>query len=122
MNKKQVVKDKNGDPDATAHKEMEKPMMKMMYGWMFKFYLMDKFISFMDVDSWNTKVYKDVLNNKKVEPRWIPNDAMLEISHAIRRKGALTCSNCHNPNGVLDWKDLGYTDKEIESLVENPLK
>ena len=30
MNKKQVVKDKNGDPDAAAHKEMEKPMMKMM--------------------------------------------------------------------------------------------
>jgi hypothetical protein len=113
---------KTGDPDAAAHKEMEKSMMKMMYGWMFKFYLMNKFMSFMDVDGWNTKAYKDVLDNIKVEPRWIPNDAMLEISHAIRREGALTCINCHNPDGVLDWKGLGYGDEEIKSLVENPLE
>lgn len=34
---------------------------------------------------------------------------MLEISHAVRRKGAITCVNCHTLNGVLDWKLHGYT-------------
>jgi len=113
---------KNGDPDKAASLEMEKSMMKMMYGWMFKFYMMDKFMSFMDVDSWNTKAYSDVHDNINVDPRWIPMDAMMEISHAIRRDGALTCVNCHNPNGVLDWKNLGYPEDEIKSLTEDPLK
>ncbi len=111
-----------GNPLLAAEKEEEKPMMKMMYGAMFKYYMMDKFMAFMDIDGWNTDAYKDVVKGKKVEARWIPNDAMLEISHAIRRKGALTCQNCHSPNGVLDWKALGYSDDEIEGLTQNPLE
>jgi len=111
-----------GDPDKAASAEMEHSMMGRMYGWMFKYYMMDKFMSFMDVDGWNTKAYSDVLANEKVDPRWIPQDAMMEISHAIRRDGALMCANCHNPNGVLDWKGLGYSDDEIEDLTIDPLK
>ncbi len=111
-----------GKPDLAAKKEMRKSMSKMLYGWMFKYYLMDKFMDFMDVDGWNTAAYKDAKDLKKVEARWIPNDALLEISHSIRRKGALTCNNCHNPNGVLDWKALGYSDDDIASLTENPLE
>ncbi len=110
-----------GDPDKAASDEMKKPMMKMMYGWMFKYYMMDKFMSFMNADSWHTGAYKDAVNNKKVEARWIPNDALMEISHSIRLKGALTCNNCHNPNGVLDWKALGYDDEEIEMYQQDPL-
>jgi len=110
-----------GDPNKAAQKEVEKSMMKMMYGPMFKYYMMNKFMSFMDIDGWNTAAYKDVVAIKKVEPRWIPNDALLEISHAVRKDGALTCTNCHSPNGVLDWKALGYSDDAIESLSENPL-
>jgi len=119
-----------GNPDFAASKEMEKSMMKMMYGWMFDIYMMNKFMRFMDdgsgdfIKGWNTKSYKDVTYMKegKVEPRWIPNDALLEISHAIRLQGALTCGNCHNPDGVLDWEALGYDDEAIESLIENPLE
>jgi hypothetical protein len=111
-----------GNADKAASTEAKKSMMNMMYGWMFKFYLMDKFMSFMDIDHWNTSAYDDVINNRKVEPRWIPNDAMLEISHAIRRQGALTCSNCHSPNGILDWKSLGYDKEDIEMYQQNPLE
>jgi hypothetical protein len=111
----------SGNPDQAASKEMEHDMMKMMYGFMFKYYLMDKFMSFMDVDEWNSGAYKDAQALKKVEPRWIPNDALLEISHSVRRQGALTCNNCHNPNGVLDWKALGYPDDEVEALTQSPL-
>lgn len=111
-----------GNPDLAAQKEMEKSMMKRMYGTMFKYYMMDKFMSFMDVSTWNASAYKYVHSLKMVEPRWIPMDAMLEISHAIRRKGALTCKNCHSPNGVIDWKWLGYSDDDIESLTQTPLE
>lgn len=40
----------------------------------------------------------------------------MEISHAIRKDGALTCNNCHGPAGVMDWKALGYTDAETATL------
>lgn len=110
-----------GNADLAAQKEMQKSMMKMMYGRMFDIYLMNKFMTFMDAKGWNTSSYNDVLNMRKVEPRWLPNNASMEIDHAIRRKGALSCANCHNPNGVLDWKELGYTDEEIQALTVNPL-
>ena len=111
-----------GNPLLAGEKEEQKSMMKMMYGKLFKYYMMDKFMSFIDVDGWKTSAYRDVVRGKKVEARWIPNNALLEISHAIRKEGALTCQNCHTPNGVLDWKALGYTDDEIESLTQNPLE
>jgi hypothetical protein len=111
----------SGNADLAAQKELDKSMMKMMYGAMFKYYMMNKFMSFMDVDGWSTSAYEDVHSLEKAEPRWIPNDAMLEISHAIRREGALTCTDCHSKNGVLDWKKLGYPEEDIEWLSENPL-
>jgi hypothetical protein len=113
---------RTGDPDLAAKTEMEKSMMKKMYGFMFDKYMMDKFMTFMSIDGWDTGAYDDVLNGRHVEPRWMPNDAMLEISHAIRRAGALTCNNCHNPEGVLDWQALGYSQDEIEVFEQNPLE
>lgn len=110
-----------GDADRAAQKELEKSMMKMMYGSMFKYYMMDKFMGFMDADGWNASAYDDAHDMKTAEPRWIPNDAMLEISHAIRREGALTCTDCHSKDGVLDWRALGYTEERAEMLSENPL-
>jgi len=113
---------RTGNPDSATVIEMKKSMMKMMYGFLFDKYLMDKFISFMDVDNWDTGAYDDIIHHRKVEPRWIPMDARLEISHAIRREGALTCNDCHSTKGILDWKTLGYTTQEIERFTKNPLK
>ncbi len=106
-----------GDPGKAAQAEVAKPMMKMMYGAMFKYYLMNRFMSYMDIDGWNTGSYEDVLHLRKVEPRWIPTDALMEVDHAIRREGALSCGQCHAPDGVMDWKDLGYADDEIARLT-----
>ncbi len=119
-----------GNAELAASKEMEKSMMKEMYGWLFDWYLMGKFMTFMDdgsgnyVKGWNTGSYEDVLHmtKGKVEPRWIPQDASLEINHAIRLKGALSCADCHGPSGVLDWKALGYTPDAIERLVKDPVE
>jgi len=93
----------------------------MMYGKMFKFYLMDEFMSFMGAEGWNAGSYEDVKAMKNVEARWIPMDASMEISHAIRREGSLTCVDCHSPEGVLDWQELGYTEADIEMYQQNPL-
>ena len=106
-----------GRPDQAARVEMDKSMMGMMYGWLFKFYMMDKFMSLMGIDGWNTNSFVDVRAGKKVEPRWLPTDAMLEISHAIRRDGALTCNDCHGVGGLMDWPALGYTPEEINNLI-----
>ncbi len=108
---------RDGDAAAAARAELAKPMMGMMYGWMFKFYLLDRFMAFMAIDGWNTWAYADALAGRNVEPRWLPTDAMLEISHAIRREGALDCDRCHGPDGVLDWAVLGYTSAEIAALA-----
>ena len=112
---------KSGDPDRAAVAELDKSMMKMMYGFMFKYYMMDKFMSFMDIDGWNTGAYKDLVKNEKSEARWIPNNAYLEISHAIRSEGALSCADCHSANSVLDWEFLGYEEDRIKLYKKNPL-
>ena len=107
-----------GVPEQAARVEMDKSMMGMMYGWLFKFYMLDRFMSYMAIDGWETGAFTDVRAGRNIDPRWMPSDAMLEISHAIRRDGALTCGNCHGPEGVMDWIDLGYTPEEIAILSE----
>ncbi|MFH2056498.1 MAG: nitrite reductase, partial [bacterium] len=108
----------SGDPDRAAAVEMQRSMMKRMYGWMFKYYMMDKFMSFMDVDGWNADAYEDASQIRKVEARWIPQDASLEISHAIRREGALTCNSCHSQTGIMDFQALGYSAADATELRE----
>ncbi len=34
----------------------------------------------------------------------------------MRLEGALPCADCHRPEGVLDWKGLGYTEQEEARL------
>ena len=58
-----------GSPDSPARREVQKPMMKMMYGRMVKYHMMDKFMSFMDAGEWHTGAYDDVVHLRKVEPR-----------------------------------------------------
>ncbi len=107
---------RTGQPQTAARVEMEKSMMGMMYGLLFKYYMMDKFMSYMAIDGWNTDSFVDVHAGRQIEPRWLPTDAMLEISHAIRLDGALDCADCHGPQSVLDWQQLGYTPEEIADL------
>lgn len=111
-----------GNSTLAAAIEMQKSMMGKMYGSMFKNYLMDDFMKFMMIDGWNTAARKDGVKGNKIEPRWLPQTAMLEISHAIRKDGAYSCNDCHSKSGILDWEALGYTKSEIESLSVNPME
>ncbi|MHB9098922.1 MAG: cytochrome c3 family protein [Syntrophales bacterium] len=38
-------------------------------------------------------------------------------NHLVTKSKALTCTSCHAVNGVLNFKALGYTDKEIIKLT-----
>jgi hypothetical protein len=41
-------------------------------------------------------------------------------NHQVASKSkALSCANCHSLNGVLNFKELGYSPKEVEKLT-NP--
>ena len=42
-------------------------------------------------------------------------------NHLVTRTKALYCANCHTPNGVLSFRSLGYTEKEIEKLTSPEL-
>ncbi|AJE04892.1 cytochrome C [Geobacter pickeringii] len=38
-------------------------------------------------------------------------------NHLVTKSRALSCNNCHAPNGALNFKELGYSDKEIRKLT-----
>lgn len=38
-------------------------------------------------------------------------------NHLVTKSKAFSCANCHAPNGVLNFKDLGYSEKEILRLT-----
>jgi len=38
-------------------------------------------------------------------------------NHLVTRSKAFSCANCHAPNGILNFKDLGYSEKEILRLT-----
>lgn len=42
-------------------------------------------------------------------------------SHLVTKEKALSCANCHVPNGALNFKSLGYTDEEIRRLTSAAL-
>lgn len=42
-------------------------------------------------------------------------------SHLVTKTKALTCANCHAPNGVLNFKSLGYSDEEVRKLTSAAL-
>jgi hypothetical protein len=43
-----------GDPVAAVKAAVDKPIMRMMYGAMFKYNLRDRFMAYMGINGWNT--------------------------------------------------------------------
>jgi Cytochrome c bacterial len=57
------------------------------------------------------------LGIKKYEPEPGWQTIYFSSSHLVTRKNALNCEKCHAPNGVLNFKALGYNDREIQRLT-----
>ena len=101
-----------GNPKKAVEKAVSDPLIQMMYGSMFKYYMMDKFMNLMGIEKGWTIPFSG-----KMEPRWMRQDATLMINHSIT-KDALKCENCHasKEKGVLSFEDLGYTEDRVKDL------
>ena len=51
---------------------------------------------------------------------WSPKeyDLYFQLSHGITKEHALRCRDCHQPEGVLNFKALGYTEARAKKLSE----
>ncbi|MDI6715776.1 MAG: NapC/NirT family cytochrome c [Actinomycetota bacterium] len=51
-------------------------------------------------------------------PQWIKVEGkkIEQLNHSIQRKG-LDCNDCHSKNGLMNFRELGYSNKEIEKLT-----
>jgi hypothetical protein len=62
-------------------------------------------------------------NPEKVAAEAVPGWQTIYFgsNHLVTRSKALGCANCHAPNGVLNWRDLGYGEQEVRKLTSPEL-
>ncbi len=48
-------------------------------------------------------------------PMKVPQTSYISVSHGVKRVG-YSCGDCHSPNGVIDFRSLGYPDDRISEL------
>ncbi|MBI3945981.1 MAG: nitrite reductase [Armatimonadetes bacterium] len=106
-----------------AYKAMEvavrNPIVKRMYQAPFKYYMMDEFMKYFGVGSWSTAYPLEEQNRKNIQPRWMRQMGTLMVNHGIQAKG-FECVDCHSPNGIMDFKALGYTPERVKDLEHLP--
>ncbi|RJP79566.1 MAG: nitrite reductase [Candidatus Zixiibacteriota bacterium] len=101
-----------GDPVKAVEAAVNRPIMKMMYGPMFKYYLMDRFMAYMGIDGWNMD-----LNMERIAPSPMRNEGNLMVNHGIQKEGR-ACAECHTAEGgILDFRALGYSDERAAELT-----
>ena len=102
-----------GNPKAAVLKAMQDPIIQMMYGTMFKVYMMDAFMHYMGIEKgWNTD-----FKGKTIQAKWMRQDATLMLNHSIQ-KDALQCETCHasKDKGTMPFEELGYPEARVIDL------
>ncbi len=51
-------------------------------------------------------------------PMQVPGTSYISVNHGIRANGP-ACNSCHAPNGIMDFKALGFTPDQIKALQQN---
>ncbi|MEJ2185315.1 MAG: multiheme c-type cytochrome [Gemmatimonadota bacterium] len=108
-----------GDALASVKKAVANPMVKRMYQKPFKYYMMDKFMEYFGVGSWATRYPLKPQNQDSIQGHWMRQMGTLMINHGITRQ-ARTCDECHRPNGLLDFRALGYGEQRAYDLEHLP--
>ncbi|MBI3568579.1 MAG: cytochrome c3 family protein [Gemmatimonadetes bacterium] len=105
-----------GDPKAAVMKATEDPIIKLMYGEVFKKYMMDDFMHYMGIEKGWTIPFSG-----KVAARWMRQDATLMVNHSITRD-AMQCTSCHTSKekGVMPFEELGYPAARVNDLRNLP--
>ena len=57
----------------------------------------------------------DSEGNYTAEYEWVWDEMWGNPGHGVVREG-LTCTDCHTPEGVMPFEDLGYTEEEVSTL------
>ncbi len=113
-----------GDSAAAVKQAIRDPIVQRMYQEPFKLYMMDEFMAYFGVtEGWQTNYPLVDGELKNVEPRWMRQMGSLMVNHGIQHVGR-DCVECHVPNGIINYRALGYSDEraaELENLdiVEN---
>ncbi len=113
-----------GDSEASVKQAIRDPIVRRMYQTPFKLYMMDELMAYFGVSGgWSTDYPLVDGELRNVEPRWMRQMGSLMVNHGIQSEGR-DCVECHRPNGILDYRLLGYSPEraaELENLdiVEN---
>ena len=105
-----------GDAQAAVAQAVRDPIIQRMYQTPFKLYMMDEFMSYFGVTGgWQTNY--PLVDGKlvNVEPHWMRQMGTLMVNHGIQSRGR-ECRDCHAPDGIMDFKGLGYTPERVAEL------
>ena len=108
-----------GDPYAAMEKAVGHRIVRRMYQPLFKYYMMDTFMEYFGVGRWTTAYPLDPENRDQIQPRWMRQMGTLMINHAIQPEG-FSCQTCHAPEGLLDFRALGYSEARSAELENLP--
>ena len=107
-----------GNPEQSVRTAISHPIVRGMYGTVFKHYMMDEFMAYFGVGEWTTRYPLDE-GNWNVEPKWMRQMGTLMVNHGITGEGR-QCSECHRENGILDFEALGYSEERVRDLQHLP--
>jgi len=105
-----------GDSYKAMEVAVRNPIVKRMYEAPFKYYMMDEFMRYFGVGAWNTAYPLDAMNRDNIQPRWMRQMGTLMFNHGIQKEGR-QCIECHSPNGIMDFKALGYSPDRAHDLT-----
>ncbi|MBT8419605.1 MAG: nitrite reductase, partial [Gammaproteobacteria bacterium] len=110
-----------GDPKKSMETAIKHPMVKRMYQYPFKLYMMDEFMRYFGItEGWKPDYPLDPDYPGKIEPHWMRQMGSIALNHGISGRG-WACSACHTAeDGLLDFRSLGYTRTQAHKLQALP--
>jgi hypothetical protein len=109
-----------GNSKEAVKQAVKNPIVKRMYEYPFKKYMMDDFMSYFGVGQWNTEYPLDDKGElRNVKPNWMRQYGALMVNHGIQKEGR-QCVECHAPNGIMNFEKLGYTPERVKDLQNVP--
>ncbi|MBF0311351.1 MAG: nitrite reductase [Magnetococcales bacterium] len=108
-----------GDPAASVVKALSNPLIRRMYEAPFKLFMMDEFMKYFGVKSWNTTYPMKDGKLDNVAGRWMRQMGTLMVNHGVTEKGR-GCKECHSASGIITFEQLGYPPERAAELRKLP--
>ncbi len=108
-----------GKPEDAVRTALGNRMVQRMYQTPFKLYMMDEFMHYFGVATWSNAFPLERDRLVHVEAHWMRQMGTLMVNHAIKPKGR-SCTECHAPDGIMDFRRLGYPPERVKELQAPP--